>query len=327
MILFALLSCLTTACRPQTENADTQDDAQHSSESRIRIRIPDTRFTGLLPIYIAEETGMLEESGLQAQWVDVRDPGQGTKLVAAGKADFIMTTFANLIPIEVRQPGSLRLLFPASETSSDPGSYILVRPESAIKSLADLGGRTLGTYSGPSQKAYALIVLKKLGYREPEDVRLIQVGTSAQVQGLFGGSYDALFTVEPYGSLALVKGARAIATGVRTQIISDPFWVGAAAVPAGVANAHPGLLRKLLKALDDAARYIRTHEAESREVLARRTGMAAAVAQRSALYNWVAYPNAQQLDQIQDALDLLHQEKMIEAPVDARTIFAGIDLE
>jgi ABC-type nitrate/sulfonate/bicarbonate transport system substrate-binding protein len=327
MILFALLSCLTTACRPQTENADTQDDAKHSSESRIQIRIPDTRFTGLLPIYIAEETGMLEENGLQAQWVDVRDPGQGAKLFAAGKTDFIMTTFANLIPIEVRQPGSLRLLFPASETSSDPGSYILVRPESAIKSLADLGGRTLGTYSGPSQKAYVLMVLSRLGYREPEDVRLVQVATSAQVQGLFGGSYDALFTVEPYGSLALLKGARAIATGVRTEIISDPFWLGAAAVPAGVADAHPGLLSKLLKALDDAARYIRTHEAESREVLTRRTGMAAAVAQRSALYNWVAYPNADQLDQIQDALDLLHQEKMIGASVDARTLFAGMDLE
>jgi len=98
-------------------------------------------------------------------------------------------------------------------------------------------------------------------------------------------------------------------------------------VPAGVANAHPGLLPKLLEVLDDAARYIRMQEAESREVLARRTGTAAAVAQRSALYNWVAYPNADQLDQIQDALDLLHQETMIEAFVDVRTLFAGIDLE
>jgi ABC-type nitrate/sulfonate/bicarbonate transport system substrate-binding protein len=170
-------------------------------------------------------------------------------------------------------------------------------------------------------------VLKKLGFREPDDVRLTQVVPSAQVQGLFGGSYDALFTVEPYASIALEKGARAIATGVRTEIISDPFWLGAAAVPAGVAKAHPSLLPKLLEALDDAARYIRTHGAESREVLARRTGTDAAVARRSALYDWVAYPSADQLDQIQDALDLLHQEKMIDAPVDARTLFAGINLE
>jgi len=326
MVLLALLSCLASGCSPQTDNADTQVKAQHSGESRIRIRIPDTPFMVMLPVYVADEKGMLEEHGLEVQWIDVRDPGQGAKLLVAGKADFIITTFPNMIPIEVRKPGSLRLLFPASETSSDPGSYILVRPESAITSMAEIGGRTLGTYSGPSQKAYALMVLKKLGYREPEDVRLTQVAPSAQVQGLFGGSYDALFTVEPYASIALVNGAKPLATGVRTAIISDPFWLGAAAVPAGVAKAHPSLLPKLLEALDDAARYIRTHEAESRELLARRTGTDAAVARRSALYNWVAYPSADQLDQIQDALDLLHQEKTIDAHVDVRTLFAGIDL-
>ncbi len=326
-ILLALLSCLASACSPQSDATDTQDKAGHPSESLIRIRIPDTRFTGILPMYIAEEKGMLEENGLEAQWIDVRDPGQGTKLLIAGQADLIMTTFANILPVEARKPGSLRLLFPASETRSDPVSYILVRPDSTIKSLADLGGRTLGTYSGPSQKAYALIVLEKLGYREPEDVRLVQVATAAQVQGLFGGAYDALFTVEPYASIALEQGARSIATGVRTALISDPFWLGAAAVPSGVANAQPSLIPKLLRALDDAVRYIRAHDAESREVLARRTGTVDAVAKRSALYNWVAYPSADQLHQIQDAVDLLHRENMIDAPVDVHTLFVGSDLE
>ncbi len=244
IVSVALLSCLASACSPQTDSADTGHNAERPSESPIRIRIPDTRFTGILPMYIAEEKGILEENGLEAQWIDVRDPGQGTKLLIAGQADLIMTTFANILPVEARKPGSLRLLFPASETRSDPVSYILVRPDSTIKSLADLGGRTLGTYSGPSQKAYALIVLEKLGYREPEDVRLVQVATAAQVQGLFGGAYDALFTVEPYASIALEQGARSIATGVRTALISDPFWLGAAAVPSGVANAQPSLIPK-----------------------------------------------------------------------------------
>ena len=327
IILLALLSCLASACSPQSDATNTQDKSGRSTESRIRISIPDTRFTGILPLYIAEEKGMLEKNGLEVQWVDVRDPGQGTKLLIAGQADLIMTTFANILPVEARKPGSLRLLFPASETRSDPVSYILVRPDSTIKSLADLGGRTLGTYSGPSQKAYALIVLEKLGYREPGDVRLVQVATAAQVQGLFGGAYDALFTVEPYASIALEQGARSIATGVRTAIISDPFWLGAAAVPSGVANAQPSLIPKLLRAMDDAVRYIRAHDAESREVLARRTGTVDAVAKRSALYNWNAYPNTDQLDQIQDAVDLLHRENLIDAPMDVHTLFVGSDLE
>ena len=324
MILLALLSCMASACSPQAGSTDTQVKAEHSGESLIQIRIPDTPFMGLLPIYVAEEKGMFEAYGLAVRWIDVRDPGQGAKLMAAGKADFILSTFANLMPMEARQPGTLRFLFPTSETRSDPGSYILVRPDSPITSLVDLRGHSVGTYSGPSQKAYALIVLERLGYRVPEDVQLTQVSTSAQVQGLFGGAFDALFTVEPYGSIALENGARAIATGVRTAIISDPFWLGAGAIPTKVADAQPALVAKLLRALDDAVRYIESHDAEARAVLARRIGTDAAVAERSALYQWVAYPDARQLEQIQAAVDLLHSEELIEAPVAVRSVFAGI---
>lgn len=324
IVFIAALTCLASACSPQTDNADPAQQREQPDAPLIQIRIPDTRFTGLLPIYVAEENGMLEANGLAVRWIDVRDPGQGAKLMAAEKVDFILSTFANLMPIEARQPGTLRFLFPTCETRADPGSYVLVRPDSPIKTLQDLRGHSVGTYSGPSQKAYALIVLGRLGYRVPEDVRLIQVSTSAQVQGLFGGAYDALFTVEPYGSIALENGARAIATGVRTAIISDPFWLGAGAIPTKVANAQPALVAKLLRALDDAVRYIESHDAESRAVLARRTGTDTAVAERSALYQWVAYPDARQLEQIQAAVDLLHNEEMIEAPVAVRSVFAGI---
>jgi len=125
-------------------------------------------------------------------------------------------------------------------------------------------------------------------------------------------------------SIALEQGARAVATGVRTALISDPLWLGAGAIPIDVANARPTLVPKLLHALGDAVRYIESHDAESRAVLARRTGTDAAVAERSALYHWVAYPDAHQLEQIQAAVDLLYQEKMIEAPVTVRALFAGI---
>ena len=324
IVVIAALTCLASACSPQTDNADAAQQRQQPDAPLIPIRIPDTRFTGLLPIYVAEEKGMLEANGLAVRWIDVRDPGQGAKLMAAGKADLILSTFANLMPMEARQPGTLRFLFPTSETRSDPGSYVLVRPDSSIKTLQDLRGHSVGTYSGPSQKAYALIVLERLGYRVPEDVQLTQVSTSAQVQGLFGGAFDALFTVEPYGSIALENGARAIATGVRTAIISDPFWLGAGAIPTKVANAQPALVAKLLRALDDAVRYIESHDAEARAVLARRIGTDAAVAERSALYQWVAYPDARQLEQIQAAVDLLHSEELIEAPVAVRSVFAGI---
>jgi len=166
-----------------------------ASGIKVSLRIPDTRFMGILPLYVAEEKGCFKQAAISVKWLDVKDPGQASKLFFPGQADVVMTTFANLIPAEVRKPGTMKLLFPIYESAAAPGSFILVRPDSRIRTVRDLRGKTLGTYSGPSQKTYAFMVLRKLGFREPDDVRLVQVATSAQVQGLFGGSYDALFTV------------------------------------------------------------------------------------------------------------------------------------
>lgn len=292
-------------------------------QQTIALRIPDTQFMGIMPLYVAEEKGFFRQQGIAIQWIDVKDPGQAGKLLFSGQADFFMTTFANLLPAEVREPGTLRLLYGIYESSERPGSFILVRPDSPIKEPGELRGKTLGTYSGPSQKAYALMVLRKLGLKEPDDVRLIQVATSAQAQGLFGGSFDALFTVEPYGSTAISKGARVIDSGVRTKYISNPFWLGSGAVLTSFAKAHPEAVKALLEALDQAAKYIVAHDAEAREILARRTSTEQSVAQKCALYTWVAHPTKLDLTQMQEQVDFLVRENLIEKPASIANIFEG----
>jgi len=301
----------------------------HRNESsplsqKITLRVPDTRFMGILPLYVAEEKGFFEQEGIAIQWIDVRDPGQAEKIFHAGQADFFMTTFANLIPAEVRKPGTIRLLYPIYESAEQPGSYILVRSDSDIKTVQDLHGKTLGTYSGPSQKAYALIVLQKIGLREPDDVRLIQVASSTQVQCLFGGVYDALFTVETFGSTAISKGARIVESGVRTKYINNPFWLGSAAISASLAKNQPQIIVGILNALGKAAKYIKEHEVEAREILAQRTNTEKEVAQRCALYTWVTHPTNQDLKQIQGHVDLLMAEKLIDKSVVVTDIFEGV---
>ncbi len=292
-------------------------------ETTVTIRVPDTQFMGIMPLYVAEEQGFFSKRGLALQWIDVKDPGQAGKVFLSGGADFFMTTFANLLPAEVREPGTIRLLFPIYESPKKPGSYILVRPDSPITKPDDLRGKTVGTYSGPSQKSYALMVLRKLGLKEPDDVRLVQVASSAQVQALFGGSFDALFTVEPYGSVAISKGAKAIASAVRTTYISDPFWLGSGEIHKSFAEKQPKAVEALLGALEQASEYIETHESEAREILARRTSTEPAVALKCALYTWVAHPTSQDLKQIQEHADILLAEKLIDKAVNVTNLFEG----
>lgn len=314
-ILILISLALYFVLKPPRKSPDTM---------AIKIRIPDTRFMGILPLYIAEEKGFFAQQNIEIHWIDVRDPGQAEKIFHAGEADLIMTTFANLMQAEVRKPGVIRLLFPIYESSEEPGSYILVPPQSKIRRVAELRGKTLGTYSGPSQKAYALIVLKKLGLREPIDVQLVQVSSATQVQGLLSGSFDALFTVEPYGSLAISKGARVLESGVRTKYISNPFWLGCVAIATSLAKNSPHTVEAILKALENAAAYIKVHENDAREILAKRTDIDSDVARRCALYTWIPHPNAPAMRQIQEGIDLLAREKLLDRSVDISTMFEGI---
>lgn len=296
-----------------------------SKSDKTTLRIPDTHFMGILPLYVADEKGFFVREGLKIEWIDIEDPGQAGKMFFTGQADFTMTTFANLIPAEVRRPGTIRLLFPIYESSAQPGSYILTTEDSGIKNVFDLKGKTLGTYSGPSQKTYALIVLKKLRLKEPEDVRLVQVATSAQVQGLFGGAYDALFTVETYGSMAIENGARIVEKGVRTKYISDPFWLGSAAIHTELARDNPKAVKGLLNALHSAAEYIIENEDDAREILARRSRTEVSVAKRCALYTWVSYPDRQAVAEIQEHIELLVQDGLIDKTVRVSDLMEGAE--
>jgi NitT/TauT family transport system substrate-binding protein len=318
IVLAALLGGLWFALKSKQQHQPTP------GATKATIRVPDTQFMGILPLYVAEEKGFFAKHGISVQWVDVKDPGQASKLLFSGQADFFMTTFANLLPAEVREPGTIRLLYPIYEPSNRPGSFILVGPDSQISDIQQLRGHTLGTYSGPSQKAYALMVLRKLGLREPDDVHLVQVASSAQVQGLLGGSFDALFTTEPYASIAISKGARVVEGGVRTKYISDPFWLGSAVVLKSFAKEKPEVVKALLDGLAEAANYISEHDAEAREILARRTNTELPVAQGCALYTWVSFPSTNDLGQIQQHADLLFSEKLIAKPIAVTNLFEGV---
>ena len=279
---------------------------------------------GLLPLFVAEEKGYFEEQQIDVHWQDVGDPSQAANLFHADRADLIITTFAGLLPAEVREPGHFRLLCPVNEPSSQPGSYVLVKPDSQLRSIQDLRGRTLGTYSGPTQKAYAIIVLKRLGLEEPRDVQLVQVGSAAQIAGLFGGAFDALFTVEPYASTAIAQGARILEEGVRPKWIADPFWVGSVAIRTRMLKEHPGIENKILHALDQAATFILQNEDEARRILERRTGISTDVANRCGLYKWIAHPTRADMAEIQEQVDFLVAEGLLAESVHVKDLFDGI---
>ncbi len=311
----SLLGAFHVAC-------DGQPAAERPSGDRsTTLRMADTRFMGLLPFYVADDLGYFQKSGVHIEWQDIREPGEAVKTFLAGNSDLVLSTFAGLLPAELRAPGTLRLLFPVYESSSNSSSAILVRPDSPIRSLVDLKGHRLGTYAGGTQRAYAILALSKAGLRVPDDVDVLQVATAAQVQSLLGGAFDALFTVEPHASIAIENGAIPIMTAVRPQLLADPFWVGALAVRSTLAQRNTTPLPSLLGALSKAVDTIHSEPLRARQVLARRLDLPERVAARCGLYEWEPHPGESQLKQIQAIVDQLVDAGQLPSPVAVSPLF------
>lgn len=276
--------------------------AEVAQPSPTVVRLADPRFMGLLPIYVADRFRYFAAEGISVAWVDVREPAQIEKLYASGQLDVIMTTYPALVPRELLQKTRSRFLMAAFEDDGSSGSALLVPPQSKLKATRDLAGRQVGTYSGASQRLYADLVLRGFSLAKPAEI--VQVSTAAQVPGLLAGAFDALFTVEPYVSIARNAGAQVLVENVRPRYLGDPFPVGAAVASPRLSDDS---VRRLRRALATSLRDIAENPRRARELLADVVGVERPVAERMALYRWVVDCGDRDLSSIDKLLtDLAH---------------------
>ncbi|WP_158743899.1 ABC transporter substrate-binding protein [Acidisphaera sp. L21] len=101
-----------------------------------------------------------------------------------------------------------------SVTKSDGAVTALVVPSnSAVRTIADLKGRSIATLKGQTGHFLVLAALQKAGLK-PEDVRFVFLSPSDAKAAMAAGSVDGWATWGPYIALAKVQdGAREIVNG------------------------------------------------------------------------------------------------------------------
>lgn len=97
---------------------------------------------------------------------------------------------------------------------SDPyGTAVLVRPDSPLKTAADLKGKSIGTNRGSIGHFVALKALESAGLK-PEDANIRFLPPADTKLALTNGSVDAWATWEPYTAMAETSGhARVLVNG------------------------------------------------------------------------------------------------------------------
>lgn len=292
-----------------------------------KVKIGYIPFNADLPFFVAVEKGYFKEQGVEVDALRFGDSSQALNAMLARQVDMVAgLTFSIFFAAEQEAPARFRLLVPFAEVESKVMSYLLIDKDSKITSLAQLKGKRVGTYTGATQLLYLKLFLKKIGIDPDKDITILQVASDLQIQALAAKQFDALFTVEPYGTIALEKGAgRVLLENPRYHYIIAPFWSGAAGVDTDFFQKNSTTVKKIYRALAKAVDFITNNETEAKRILTKFTPMDESVALKSGLYRWYKIEDSIDFVSIQKIADFMYDYKLLNKKVDARALFFSIE--
>ncbi len=237
----------------------------------IRFAFQD-RIGSVIPI-VAYKKGFFKKEGLSVKALRFSSGPTCAEALYSGAADFGAMGDTTAVIVTSR---SDRFVVIASHATGEHRHRIMVRGDSAMKSLTDLKGRRIGVKMGTSTYGGLLAALGKSGL-SPRDVNIIDLTPPNMVDALLSGSIDAFAASEPTPSVAEQKGARQLVT------------------LGGLGNEYPILIlanrdkilrktdmvERFLQALKDAQQYAAQHHRETVAVMAAETGLTPATTRKA----------------------------------------------
>lgn len=210
-------------------------------------------------VEMALKRGFFTDAGLEVFVGGPKNPARAVHYVTAGVSD-----------IGIAQQPQVVL---ASEEGGAPvvaigglihkaNAAMIWLPESGIRSLADLEGKTVGIPGAPFQEAFLEQVLERAGLRL-DDVTVKRTNYKSadallegRVDAVFGGTWNGL------GAELESRGADPVAMRARALGL-PPYEELVVIAPAKCARQHPGVMRAFMRAVMRGTQAARNHPVEA----------------------------------------------------------------
>lgn len=147
--------------------------------------------------------------------------------------------------------GHARIKAVSAYRSSASGTALLVRPETAIRTAADLAGRTLATSKGSIGHFLVLRALASAGL-EADAVKLAFLSPNDAKAALLTGSVDGWATWDPYTALAELHDSLRVLVDGQGRMPGLSYLLS---TPAALADRQ-ALLRDFVNRVDRARTYV-----------------------------------------------------------------------
>jgi NitT/TauT family transport system substrate-binding protein len=276
--------------------------------------------------YVALEEKLFEKACIEIVSTKMESPNQIIDALIAERADFGPPGAAAGIAMiaESKFPGKLKVfgLQGGGVAVNRINDGLIVKPDSPIKSFADLKGKTLGHLPGIQWRTISKYMIRSAGLDPDKDVKLVDLAVAMQVAAVVGGTADATLSLEPVGSIAVASGkaVRAMTNPV-ARVIADPFYSGAAIMTTKFLKERPEVARKVVAVIDEATVLANADFAKYRPILTKYTPI------REDQLEFLAQPylrgfkdlNETDLKSYQALVDVFIKEGVMSGPMDVHS--------
>ena len=217
-----------------------------------------------LPCEVAKEKGFLEEEGVKVgKFFTSKGGSETVRNIIDGGLPFgeCSADSSTIAIVKRKEPFKL-----VAGGAKSPGSVVwVVRPDSNIKKIQDLKGKTMCfTSAGSVSEAVAALVLKSAPGIEPEDVkRIASGGMGAGLILLEKGEIDAAFCSHP---TMATKGAKFRVLFYARDLVPDyfmSFWMAR----ESFLKAQPDVMRAFLRARARGVKFILENPEDAGKIL------------------------------------------------------------
>lgn len=264
---------------------------------------------------LLEAAGALDGIGYDIQWSEFPAAAPLAEALNAGAVDSGPIGDA---PLVFALAAGTRVKAIGANRSDAYGTAVLVRPDSPLKTAADLKGKRIATNRGSIGHYVTLKAIVRAGLT-PDDVNIRFLAPADAKLALTQGSVDAWATWEPYTAMAEVsRHARVLVSG--RGLLPGLSYL--AATDEAIATKRP-VLQDYLQRVVRAQRWADRNADAFSATLARIIGIppeAAKLQFERRQQKWVAI-DAQVVADQQGTADFYRQVGLIKQPLDVKATF------
>jgi NitT/TauT family transport system substrate-binding protein len=271
---------------PPTETTEATTPQTTAAEEMVTITVGDILGAPSAFLQFTVNQGFMEEQGLEV--VVEANPGGAANIPGVEAGDFQIAG-SNVVSVLLARSQGLQIKMVSAGTfaTDDPESdfsQVLVAPDSDIQGPADLNGRTVAVNTLANIAEVTIRAALENAGAEHEDIDFIEMGFPDMVPALMEGRVDAVHVIEPFLSIGLSQGARAIIApyaGTRPGIAIGSYFSSDAYIAE-----NPDVIDRFIAGVSAGGAYMADNPDELRQSLVDLANLEPAVAEVVNLNPW-----------------------------------------